>query len=127
MPAMQRLPQSPTKVVSCTAPATEKVPGPISGYTPRKDLGRRLLMALYNLDLITSSHHVSTFHNQHQQSGAAAFHPINEYKDQLLKELLDLSNDFLFNNVTPFFPKSVSLKHSHVKSSAIPSTFSRAW
>jgi hypothetical protein len=58
-------------------------------------------MALYDLDSIASSQHVSTYHGQHQQSAAAAFHPVDEYKDLSLKELLDLSDDFLFDDINP--------------------------
>jgi hypothetical protein len=88
---------------------------------------QRLLMALYNLDLIASSQHISTYHGQHQHSAGAAFHPIDESKELMLKQLLDLSNNYIFNNVNAYFPKSVSLKRSYVKSLAISSTISIAW
>jgi Helicase associated domain len=56
--------------------------------------GSLFSMALFDLD--TFAHNNESLPNTNQQP--AVFHPIDEYKDLSLKEILDLSDDFLFED-----------------------------
>ena len=59
-------------------------------------------MALYDFDTLAadvglhSSVNLPSRHNSHD--APPAFHPVDEYKDLSLKEILDLSDDFLSND-----------------------------
>lgn len=58
-------------------------------------------MALYDLESLTTQTQQTNTAPVQGQPSSAAFHPVDEYKDLSLKELLDLSDDFLFDDISP--------------------------
>lgn len=55
-------------------------------------------MAMYDLDSASPAETLEPLPAHQPSSRSAAFHPVDEYKDLSLRELLDLTDDFLFDN-----------------------------
>ena len=84
-----------------STPHRDNASGQFSAQQAKMSMGQRpgsLYSMLYDVDSPVPSLQESMVGGARMQHPSAAFHPVDEYKDLSLKEILELSDDFLFND-----------------------------